>query len=127
MFQRLHIAYNEVKCNMLEARERNKKRLNTRATTHKYKAADVVFYYNLTSTTGHSDKLTLHWKPYHRIVEQLSPANFRIHHQLMERARVIYAENLQPAFPEEVWEAERALYQEVSCESEQTGRRFLPI
>ena len=127
MLQRLHMAYNEVKCNMQDARERNKKRLNAQATTQKYEAGDAVFYYDPTTTPGHSDKLTLHWKPYYRIVEQLSPVNFRIRHQLTGKAKVVHAENLQLAFPEEVWDVERTLYQEVSPESEQTGRRFLPI
>ena len=125
MLQRLHMAYDEMKCNMQEARERNKKRLNAQATTHKYEAGDAVFYYDSTTTKGRSNKLTVHWKPYYRVVEQVSLVNYRICHQLTGKAKVVHAENLQPAFPEEVWDAERTLYQEVSPESEQTGRRFL--
>ena len=127
MLQRLHMAYNEVKCNMQEARDRNKRRLNERATTNAFQAGDAVFYYDQTTAPGHSDKLTLHWKPHYRIVEQLSPVNFRIRHQVTGKSKVVHAENLQPAFPEKVWDAERTLYQEVSPESEETGRRFLPI
>ena len=127
MLQRLHMAYSEVKCNMQEARDRNRKRLNKRATTHKFEAGDAVFYYDPTTTPGHSDKLTLHWKPHYRIVEQLSPVNFRIRQQVTGKSKVVHAENLQPAFPEMAWDAERTNYQDVSPEAEQTGRRFLPI
>ena len=101
MLQRLHMAYDEMKCNMQEARERNKKRLNAQATTHKYEAGDAVFYYDSTTTKGRSNKLTVHWKPYYRVVEQLSLVNYRICHQLTGKAKVVHAENLQPAFPEE--------------------------
>ena len=74
-----------------------------------------------------TDKLTLHWKPHYRIIERLSAVNYRICHLLTGKAEIVHAVNLQPAFPEYVWDAERNASQEPSPDIEESGKCFLKL
>ena len=113
MLGRLHEAYIAVKQNQLEARERNKFYYNQRAEKCNYQVGDPVFYLNKTYQPHTSPKLTSPWQPYYRIVEQLSPVNFKIRHQPTGKTRVVHAENIRAAHPEAVWDKPRDTYQSI--------------
>lgn len=111
MLQRLHLAYTEAKQNLASARERNKQRVANKAEMIDFQPGDPVFYLDKTSKPGESQKLNLPWKPFYRVVEQLSPVNYRIRNQLNGKSKVVHAENLHPANPEHTWDAPREDYE----------------
>ena len=69
-----------------------------------FQEGDPVFYYNPTVIPGQSGKLTSHWKPFYRIIEQLSEVNFRIKHQSSGKTRVVHVENIRAAHPDDSWD-----------------------
>ena len=81
MLQRLHVAFRIVKDHIVESRQRNKDRLNARARDPTFKPGDAVFYRNPATRSGLSQKLSMRWDPYYRVIEQTGPVNFRIRHQ----------------------------------------------
>lgn len=107
MLQRLHICYSDVKQNMADAREKNKRRLEKQAKDLAYEPGDAVFYYIPSLGGNTSSKLAIHWRPFYRIVEKISPVLYKIKHQQSGKAKIVHAENLRPAHPEAEWDKER--------------------
>ena len=106
---RLHEAFQHVKYYMHEAREKNKRIYNQKAEKCNYKVGDAVYYHDKTVVPGTSSKLTSSWKPYYRIVEQTSPVNFIIRHQMTGQSKLVHAEKLHPAHPDSVWDKARTI------------------
>ena len=103
MLQRLHRAFVLTKQNTEEARQRNQELVSRKVEKRNFRVGDAVFYQDI----GHvQSKLSSAWQPYFRIVEQLSPVNFRIKDQLTGESRVVHAERLYPAHSEHVWDKE---------------------
>ena len=111
MLQRLHLAYVEAKHHLAGAREKNKQRVAAKAEMSDFQPGDAVFYLDKTLKAGESQKLNLPWKPFYRVVEQLSPVTYRIKNQLTGKAKVVHAENLHFALPEHTWDAPREEYE----------------
>ena len=107
MLARLHESYTVVKENTREAREKNKRYFNQRAERCSYKVGDPVYYFSKASLPGTSSKLNIAWRPYYRIVKQLTPVNFVIRHQLTGQTKSVHAEHLHPAHPDSIWDKER--------------------
>ena len=110
---RLHRAFTAVKDNLREARAKNQRYFNQRAEKCDFRVGDPVYYLDKASKPRQSSKLTSPWRPYYRIVEQVTPVNYKIRHQPSGKTKVVHAENLQPAHPEAVWDKERTDYKEI--------------
>ncbi|ESP04451.1 hypothetical protein LOTGIDRAFT_170696 [Lottia gigantea] len=105
--QRLHETYLDVKDNMIESRKKNRERINAKIHTQSYEIGDPVYYYDPTTKLHHSSKLTNHWKPYYRIVDQYSPVNFKIRHQLSGKSKNVHKDNIRLAHSNVEWDQER--------------------
>ena len=107
MLQRLSHAYATAQQNLVDAREKNKRRLNHKSSLPEYKVGDAVFYFDKAVRPGETAKFSLLWKPYFRVISQTSPVNYRIRNQLTGKERLVHAENLRLAHPEHIWDVPR--------------------
>ena len=69
--------------------------------------------YDKTVMPGTSSKLTTAWKPYYRIVQQITPVNFIIKHQISGKTKAVHAERLHPAHVEGAWDKERIMHKQI--------------
>ena len=104
MLQRMHITFKDVQHYSKLAREKNRARFNKRAKNQLFKIGDPVYYYYPVVSENNSPKLNTNWKPYYRIIEKMSDVNYRIHHQLTGKSRIVHAENLRAANPDVAWD-----------------------
>ena len=58
MLERLHYAYRDVQCHLMQSRNRNKERLNRRARNANFEPGNAVFYLDPTVRSGLSNKLS---------------------------------------------------------------------
>ena len=123
MLQRLHHAYSMAQRNLVDARERNKERLNVKTSLPQFKVGDPVFYFDKVVRPGETAKFSLLWKPHYRIVEQTSPVNFRIKDQMTGKHKLVHAENIKLAHPEQIWDAPRETPEHVDRDFEDLERR----
>ncbi len=107
MLQRMHRAFVHAQVHMEEARKRNKDLYDRKAESKSFTVGDAVYYQDKASQ---GTKLSPTWLPFFRIVEQLSPVNFRIKDQLTGQTRVVHVNKIHPAHPENVWDKEREAY-----------------
>ena len=126
MLQRLHRAYSDVKEHMLEARAKNRRLLDKRVKNQSLEPGDAVFYYTPVTAPEASSKLTLHWKPYYRVVEKLSPVLYKIRDQISGKTKIVHAENLQPAHVEEHWDKERNVLENLEPERKTVKEQKVP-
>ena len=125
--QRLHVAFDAVRENMSEVRQKNKRIYDKRAVDRQFEPGDAVYLYDGTVKPGNTAKLTSPWRPYYRIVEQTSPVNYRIRSQPTGKTRIVHVNLLKAAHPDETWEIERDTVEPVIAESEETALRQQPI
>ena len=111
MLQRLHKAFDDTRSNMKQARERNKRLYDRRASESNFEEGDPVYYHDITNTPGMSDKLNIKWKPFYRIVEKTSPVNYRIRHQITGKSKNVHVSKLRAAHPDTVWDEDREDYE----------------
>ncbi|KAK6168823.1 hypothetical protein SNE40_019997 [Patella caerulea] len=104
MLLRLNHAFGHVRKNLIDSHEKNKEYFNRRAIDQKFEIGDPVYLFDTTTKLGHSSKLTSHWQPFYRIVECFSPVNFRINHQQTGKSKLVHAEHLRLAYPENAWD-----------------------
>jgi len=104
MLQRLNEAYTRTKENRMEAREKNRRRLDDRAEELTFEIGDPVYYYSPAGKPNTSRKLTSYWQPHYRIIDQTSPVNFEIRSQLTGKSKIVHAENLRAAHPDNDWD-----------------------
>ena len=107
MLQRMHKAFVHARVNMEAARKRNKDFHDRKAESKSFEIGDAVYYQDKASQ---GTKLSPTWLPFFRIIEQLSPVNFRIKDQLTGQTRVVHVNKIQPAHPENIWDKERESY-----------------
>ena len=106
MLQSLHVAFSEAKHNMASTREKNKALFNKTATTRAFKPGDAVYFYDPAIDPSDCPKWAIKWKPYYRVLDQISPVTFRIKHQLSDKSRIAHANNLLPAHVDDSWDIE---------------------
>ena len=102
--QRLHEAYRDVRENVHSSQLRNQAYRNERSKLSDYCPGDPVYYKDRTYIPGTSAKLQQRWAPFYRVIEQTGPVNYRIRHQTTGSSKVVHADDLKRAFPEESWE-----------------------
>ena len=107
MIQRMHRVFVNVKRNTNEARERNKARLKAKAKAPELEIGDPVYYLNKRANPDGSTKFMSQWQPYYRVIERLSPVNYRIKNQVTGKIKKVHVENLRIAHPEATWDLER--------------------
>lgn len=125
--QRLHVAFEAVKKNMSEARERNKHNYDKRAVDRQFEPGDAVYLYDATVKSGSTKKLTSPWRPFYRIIEQTSPVNYRIKSQPTGKTKIVHVNMLKAAHPDETWDIERDVIEPIVTENEETTLRQQPI
>ena len=104
MLERLHKAFTSVKHFTYEAMEKNKEYVERTATTRVFKPGDAVHYLDKRSHPHMSKKLLKSWLPYYRVVEKMSPLNYRIKSQLTGNSKVVHIENLLAAHVDNTWD-----------------------
>ncbi|KAK6174069.1 hypothetical protein SNE40_017414 [Patella caerulea] len=106
MLQRFTMCFKSVKTNIEESHLKNKYLYDQRAKIGNFEIGDPVFYFNPARSKGTSSKLHLKWHPFYRIIEQTSPVNFKIRHQVTGKTKLVLSENLRPAHPDDSWKIE---------------------
>ena len=122
MMNRLHLAYQEVKENTRDAREHNKAVMSDKAELRAYEVGDPVFWHDKAGHPGTSDKLSLSWKRYWRVLEVLSPVNVKIRNQETGKEKVVHVDHIHPAHPDTVWDVEHDNPRQVCHKSRNVNR-----
>ena len=81
MLENMHSAHHQVRHNLEQSRERNKVYYDRKAKPVNLKVGDMVYFRNPADATQ-SSKLSLHWRPFYRIIKALSDVTFVIKDQL---------------------------------------------
>ena len=102
--QQLHQAYLDAQENLKDAREYNRRRIDRNAVLKQFEPGDAVFYYNPNQMPGESSKLRLKWSPFYRILEQTSPVNYKIKHQLSGLTKIVHVNHLKHSNPDACWD-----------------------
>lgn len=93
--ERLRMAYTSAGKNMLEARKRNRKDDDKRDEEANFEPGDV-YYFDQQSKPSQSTRLTIKWKPYYRIVKQLSPVNNLGKHKVSNNKKRVHVRSSRP-------------------------------
>ena len=127
MLQRLHVAFDDVRENMIEVRQKNKRNYDKRAEDRQFEPGDAVYMYDTTIKQGDSSKLTSPWKPFYRIIEKTSPVNYRVKSQQTGKSKIIHVNMLKAAHPDDTWDQERDTVEPVVTYKEEDTLRQQPL
>lgn len=94
---RLQVAHDVTAEALREAADKRKRRFDTRARAVPFRVGDRVYLECVQVKAGLARKLTPKWKGPYRIVEQLSPVNFRIREIAGASTAVVHANRLKQA------------------------------
>ena len=122
MLERMHKVFKEVQQNTFDSRQNNRIRLNKRAKLQDFNVGDTVFYLDKSSKPNECAKFALKWKPFYRVIEKTGPVNYRIKDQLSGKERVVHAQYLSPAHPDQVWDVERDIPEHLEEQDEEPER-----
>ena len=88
-----HKAFTLVHQNRKKAKQKRNEYKNKNTTEIHFQVGDPVYHKNNTR----KNKLDINWRPYYRIIEQISPVTFIVKHQLDGSSTKVHAEHLRPA------------------------------
>ena len=103
-FERLHEAYSQVVQNMQQSRDHNKTLIARTAQASDFKPGDLVYYFDPSVQPGDSNKFTLHWRNYYRIVSKLGQENYCIKNMHTNKSKIVHSENLRHRSDDDVWD-----------------------
>ena len=120
MLQRLHHAFIDVKHNLQQSHERNKKYRDGNSAIPEFEIGDKILYRNNQPGVGLSKKLAKHWQPYYRVLEKRSPVNYVIKHLPSGTTKLVHASHMLPVDPDVEWEKEFSTPEEIISSEDAT-------
>ena len=126
MLENMHSAHHQVRHNLEQSHERNKVYYDRKAKPVNLKVGDMVYFRNPADATQ-SSKLSLHWKPFYRIIKALSDVTFVIKDQLSGGTKVVNANNLRLGDPKTLWKHTTEDPAGINSKYHQKDRSFIPL